>query len=85
MHRADADQQEHSSAPARSCVPWHSSVFWEERWPCGLHCSGLWVCDPGNRDYVRVSPMSGVLQKGVSGKMGQFSLVLVPEVVAFLA
>lgn len=47
MHRADADQQEQSGAPARPCVPWHSSDFWEERWPGGLDCSGLWVCDPG--------------------------------------
>lgn len=47
MHRANADQQELSGAPARPCVPWHGSVFWEERWPGGLDCGGLWVCAQG--------------------------------------
>lgn len=47
MHRANADQQEQSMAPARPVIPWHTSVFWEKRWPGGLDCNGLWVCDPG--------------------------------------
>lgn len=44
------------------------------RWPGGLDCSGFWMCDPGDywyRDYARLALVSGVLQKGMSEKIGQ--------------